>query len=103
VTAVVTLPMLATRRGVCWDADELEFLTGIAAMHKATIDKIDDRQSKQKARPNPKGSAEGPSKVNTNAASSRPGPKGDPYAEKTPEQLKEYLKWLREPNAKPSS
>jgi transcriptional regulator with XRE-family HTH domain len=73
--------------------DDLEFLAGLAAMHKAIIDKIDARQV-QKARVNKSGSTESPRSVDTNRRSSLPGPKGD-QDEKTPEQMRDYLKWLK--------
>jgi hypothetical protein len=49
----------------------------------------------QKAKVNKSGSTESPRTVDTNRRSSLPGPKGDQYSEKTPEQMRDYLKWLK--------
>jgi hypothetical protein len=59
------------------DQDELEFLAGLAGLHQKITDKINNWQAQKKLRPNPDGVTQAVRKVGTNAASSRPGSRGD--------------------------
>lgn len=78
------------------DADELEFLAGLAGLHQKIIDKINAWQSQKTPKPNAAGPTSGPKKVNTNDISSRPGSRGDLLsADKLREQL-EFVKLQRQ-------
>jgi plasmid maintenance system antidote protein VapI len=56
------------------DAAELEFLAGLAGLHRQIIDRIDNWQAQQKAQPNPSGST-GPGREISRPK--MPGPRGD--------------------------
>jgi transcriptional regulator with XRE-family HTH domain len=72
------------------DAEEQEFLAGLAGLHQSIIDKINDWQArKMKARPNANGSTEPPRRINDNSASSEPGNRGDLFSKQ------EHLDWLK--------
>ena len=56
------------------DQDELEFLAGLAGLHQKIIDKINNWQAQQKAKPNANGST-GPARQISRPKT--PGPRGD--------------------------
>jgi hypothetical protein len=76
------------------DADELEFLAGLAGLHQQIIDKINARQAQQKAKPNAKGVTEGPRKISDNTISKTPGPRADLF-HRNPELLRGTIERMR--------
>jgi transcriptional regulator with XRE-family HTH domain len=59
------------------DDDELEFLAGLAGLHQSIIDKINERQAMQKAKPNAAGVTSPPKKIADNTTSKTAGSRGD--------------------------
>jgi transcriptional regulator with XRE-family HTH domain len=62
------------------DADELEFLAGLAGIHQSIIDQINNWQAQTKVVPNKIGSTKSPRYTPDNAISSKPGPRGDKFS-----------------------
>jgi hypothetical protein len=81
------------------DAAELEFLAGLAGLHRQIIDRIDNWQAQQKAKPNKDGVTESPRKINSNADSSKPGPRASLFTDNT-DQLRHRVELMRQEREK---